>query len=185
MNFIKLNHQHSFSGIEPGNVKVKYGITLNNKFNGIYYSEVKNKSEFIGAFDIIPERYRADFFIVELIATSILPAHTDSDIKATINFYINTGNYTTKFYRIKDSENRRFRIATQTTGSIFFEHQLEMIEAFDADPGDIYLLNVNTPHSVVDNQNTDYSITRTALSLQTHIHDFNAVMEMLKETNSI
>jgi hypothetical protein len=185
MNFVKLNHQHSFHGIEAGDVIIKYGIHVNNKFNGIYYNDVRNKSNFVNAFDIIPERYREDFFLVQLIATSVIPPHTDSEIQATINFYIDTGNYTTKFYKIKDFENRKFHIATQTTGSIFFEHQLDTIEMFDANPKDIYLLNVTVPHSVVTNNNTDSSVTRTALSLQTKKHNFNTVLEMLKETNSI
>jgi hypothetical protein len=186
MNFVKLNHQHSFYGIEAGRVLIKYGIHDNNKFNGIYYNDIRNKYNFINAFDVIPRRYREDFFLVQLIATSVIPPHTDSDTKATINFYIDTGNYTTKFYKFKNKvEASSYKLPTQTDGSIFFEHDLEVVNSFDAEPNDIYLLNVAVPHGVIANSNTNSSVIRNVLSLQTNLHSFDAVLEMLKETNSI
>lgn len=187
MCFTKINHQHHlFFPIERGNIIIEYRDPVIDKPSVIYYNEIENKQRFYDMYKLLPERYHDDFFITEMVISEPVPPHTDSQILTTINFYINTGDCSTIFYKFRDPNNiDYFKLSNQTTGAIFTKDNLDVLGSFVAMPADIYLLDVTVPHSIEHNNKLISSIKRTALCLQSFKYGYDAVLEMLKETNSI
>lgn len=130
-----------------------------------------------GVFYTIPLRYRADFCLSLLKITGPVPPHTDSEVKTSINFYIEPGNYKTTFYTPEPKAVKR-QIENQTNGYIFQHHELANRGSFVAKPGDAYLLGVDRVHDVQG------SGERTLLCLATDKHDFYDVLHMLVETGN-
>ena len=131
-----------------------------------------------GIWFTVPLRYRNDFYLSVAKITDSLPPHTDSQIKTSINFYMNPADYTTTFYTPEPKAVRR-QVENQTDGYIFQEHELANRGSFKAKPGDAYLLGVDRVHSVKG------SGERTLLCLGTDKHDFYDVLNMLVETGNI
>lgn len=130
-----------------------------------------------GVFYTIPLRYRQDFCLSLLKITGSVPPHTDSEVKTSINFYIEPGNYRTTFYTPEPKAVKR-QIENQTNGYIFQPHELANRGSFVARPGDAYLLGVDRVHDVQGDGE------RTLLCLATDKHDFYDVLHMLVETGN-
>jgi len=130
-----------------------------------------------GVFYTIPLRFRADFCLSLLKISGPVPPHTDSEVKTSINFYIEPGNYTTTFYTPEPKAVKR-QIENQTNGYIFQQHELANRGSFKARPGDAYLLGVDRVHDVQG------SGERTLLCLATDKHDLYEVLHMLVETGN-
>ena len=162
-----------------------------NQFNNLKYSQGGQQVSYGGVityydaelsegsvFDTIPKEYRSDFQLSVAKITDALPPHTDSQIKTSINFYIEPADYTTTFYTPEPKAVKR-QVENQTDGYIFQEHELANRGSFKAKPGDAYLLGVDRVHSVKGNGE------RTLLCLATDKHDFYDVLNMLVETGNI
>lgn len=126
----------------------------------------------------IPLRYRSDFCLSLLKISGAVPPHTDSEVKTSINFYIEPGDYVTTFYTPEPKAVKR-QIENQTNGYIFQPHELANRGFFKARPGDAYLLGIDRVHDVQG------SGERTLLCLGTDKHDFYDVLGMLVETENI
>lgn len=131
-----------------------------------------------GVFYTIPLRYRADFCLSLLKITGSVPPHTDSEVKTSINFYVDPGNYRTTFYTPEPKAVKR-QIENQTNGYIFQPHELANRGSFVAKPGDAYLLGVDRVHDVQGEGE------RTLLCLATDKYDFYEVLHMLVETENV
>lgn len=130
-----------------------------------------------GVWFTIPLRYRSDFHLSLLKINGAVPPHTDSEIKTSINFYIEPGDYVTTFYTPEPKAVKR-QIENQTNGYIFQQHELANRGSFVAKPGDAYLLGVDHVHDVQG------SGERTLLCLGTDKHGFYDVLHMLVETGN-
>ena len=130
-----------------------------------------------GVWFTIPLRYRSDFHLSLLKITGPVPPHTDSEVKTSINFYIEPGNYVTTFYTPEPKAVKR-QIENQTNGYIFEQHELANRGSFVAKPGDAYLLGIDHVHDVQG------SGERTLLCLGTDKHGFYDVLHMLVETGN-
>ena len=97
MYFEKLNIKIDTPSYEVGKKELEYGIDINNKFNGLWYSDLKVNEHI----DLIPEKYKSDFYLLFLEANSFILPHSDSGPTAVINFYIETNNCATQFYEVK------------------------------------------------------------------------------------
>lgn len=164
---------------------------LKNKFNNLDYIQGDKQISFGdvityydaelaggGVFFTIPLRYRADFCLSLLKINGPVPPHTDSEVKTSINFYIEPGNYRTTFYTPEPKAVKR-QIENQTNGYIFQPHELANRGSFVARPGDAYLLGVNEVHDVQG------SGERTVMCLATDKYDFYEVLHMLVETGNV
>ncbi len=182
MHFLKLKKTFHDVAYNEGDRFRSYGFELNGKIHGIEYLRLEDidKRPFLS---VIPERYYKDFYLTLMKINAIVPPHTDSNILATINFYIRTDNCLTQFYSFNTDKIESFKLSTQTTGSIFARHCLDDEDSFIADPYDIYLLDVSKPHSVSSVSNS--KVERLAFCLQTMVHNFDAVKMMLEETDSL
>lgn len=178
MYFVKLNKKFDLSEYKETNVFVRYG-RMTDIFRGTQYFNLEKYDSSI--YDVIPERYREDFTACLLKINYNIRAHTDSEITATINFYLETNSFKTSFYSFKSNDHTEIKIANQTNGSVFDFKDLNEERSFVAENGEAWLLDVTKPHSVL----ADEPLTRVALCLQTKKFNYDQVVEMLKETGYI
>ena len=168
--FAKLNRKIFISEYPKGELYISYGDHSRIR----YYKTIRSSE----ALSIIPERYRSKFLLLLVEITNNIPAHTDSGITCNINFYIDSGNYQTNFWKVLDGD-QTYQVANQTNGKVFKPDAVELVDSFFAQAGDVYLLDVTKPHSV---ECDTPGLKRVALSLQTASFTFDEVKEMLKET---
>jgi hypothetical protein len=166
--------KHFFHGLEytKGQEKINYGDLIK------YYETELTQG---GVFNILPLQYRPDFQLSLMEIEGAVPPHTDSEVKTSINFYIEPGDYITTFYSARPGS-KTSQIAGQTTGCIYEMPDLLNRGSFNAMPGDGWVLNVAAIHGVEPKK----EVTRRAvLCLATDKHDFDAVIKMLYETGNV
>jgi len=171
MYFEKLNIKIDTPSYEVGKKELEYGININNKFSGLWYSDLKVNDQI----DLIPEKYKSDFYLLFLEANSFILPHSDSGPTAVINFYIETNNCATQFYEVKDNA-KAYQIENQTDGCVYDLDDLIETESFIAQPGDVYILDVSKVHSVIPLDNNE--INRKAICFSTSSLNFDEVKRM-------
>ena len=173
--FSKLNIQLDSSGWEQLNKQVDFGEVINGKFMGITYYNL-HFPQAAQLYNLVPERFRKDFYLSLLRITDSIPAHTDSHDRAVINFYIQPDGCVTQFYKLLSEQPSLSQIKNMTDGHIFKEAELEKVGEFTAKPNDVYLLNTKAVHSVTS---TKPNLERLAIQLGTGEHSYNDVKDML------
>lgn len=171
MYFKKLDIKIDIPNYEVGKKQLEYGIDIDNKFNGLWYSDLKINEQI----NLIPEKYKSDFYLLFLEANSFILPHSDSGPTAVINFYIETNNCATQFYEIKNNA-EPYKIENQTDGCVYNLDDLIETESFIAQPGDVYILDVSKIHSVIPLDNNE--INRKAICFSTDSLNFNEVKSM-------
>ena len=171
MYFEKLNIKIDTPSYEVGKKELEYGIDINNKFNGLWYSDLKVNEHI----DLIPEKYKSDFYLLFLEANSYILPHSDSGPTAVINFYIETNNCATQFYEIKNNA-EPYQIENQTDGCVYNLDDLIETKSFIAQPGDVYILDVSKVHSVIPLDNNE--INHKAICFSTNSLNFDEVKRM-------
>lgn len=112
---------------------------------GYYHVDFSKKQELL---NLIPEKYHKDISITLMKINTEIPPHTDSGIKSTINFYIQTSDCLTQFYKLDADKPKIKQIKNQSDGVIYNENDLIRTTSFLASPGEAWLLDVSKPHSV-------------------------------------
>lgn len=187
MNFMKLKQNLDISDYVVNETFISYGFTDDTKFKGVKYSKTDTsfKSKI---FSLIPGEYQQYFNTSVMEINWTIPPHTDSDITATINCYVKTGNCTTHFYKLKseitEPKTPAWKPASQTTGRMFSLDDLDEVDKFDANPGEIYLLDVSKPHSVRRPPDVVY-VDRVAICLQSKKFNFNETIKLLEATGNL
>lgn len=184
MNFMKLKNNLDIGqySIHETHVSYGYGAIRDGTFKGIKYSVVKTGIR-QKLFELIPEQHRCHFDILAMQVNVKIPPHTDSIITATINFYIKTDNCLTQFYSLNTIKPKTKQIENQTTGYLFKIEDLEEVDNFIAKPGEIWVLDVSKPHSVLPS--AVGPIDRVALCLQSSKFNFDETIELLKTTGNL
>ena len=178
--FRKLISNINLGQVLPSHLHIRYGRQGDDGvFRGIQYHVADGDVENI--YQIIPERYRQDFNTLVMSINRDVPPHTDSGILASINLYVAAGNCETVFYAPKaDGKVVTEQIANQTNGAIFDINCLDAVSKFTAKDGEAYILDVTHPHGVFNLANI--AVQQRAVVLQTRIHSYDRVCEMLLET---
>ena len=171
MYFKKLALEIDIPSYEIGERIIEYGMDVDNKFNGLWYSDLKINMHI----NAVPKKHQLDFYPLFLEANSYILPHFDSGANAVINFYIETDNCKTQFYEIKNNA-KPYQIKNQTNGCIYNLDDLIETESFIAQPGDVYILNVSKVHSVIPLNNTE--INRKAICFSTDSLTFDEVEMM-------
>jgi hypothetical protein len=117
-NFIKLKNKFIISDYSVQQLRVGYGKKDNDKFKGIWYSDVEYQNKDT-IFDSIPARFRPYFAMRVMEVNTRIPPHTDSRIVSTINFYIKTDQCLTQFYKFKSENPTTTQVENQTDGFLF------------------------------------------------------------------
>jgi hypothetical protein len=178
MMFLKLDRKFFIDSYTEEDEYISYGKTINGHFKGIRYlkSSIKNLNEIL---EIIPTENRKDFSVSLMKVTAQVPPHTDSQSATVINLYIKAQDDITQFYSPKVKNPTVYQIPNQTNGVMFDIKDLEPTDQFVANSGDIYVLDVTKPHSVISRSNTD----RIAVGLSTYL-PFTTVIELLEKQGS-
>lgn len=103
-----------------------------------------------------------------------VPPHTDIVDKVNINFYIETGNYTTTFYTSRDGSTQ-LTYADHGDGHVYNPDDLTPMDSFVAQPGDVYILNGKVIHGV---DSVD-CLPRRFLQVSTNVLEYNQVLDIL------
>ena len=180
MFFSKLTKEITVGDLSPEHLHIRYGRPgADGVFRGIQYHTAAGDVSSI--YQVIPEKYRMDFSPLLMSINRDVPPHTDSGILATINLYVTSGNCETVFYRPKPEGGViAEKLPNQTNGAIFDINSLDRAASFMATDGESYILDVTHPHGVYNR--SPVPVTRRALALQTRLHKYDDVCNMLVET---
>jgi hypothetical protein len=160
--FKKLNLLHDLTFFS-GALMQRYGGDTGHGWQGIsYYSA--NQSVVDKVLLTLPADYRSKFNVSLMIINQMeLPAHTDDNILVSVNFYIETADAITKFYKVKTGQQAKtIKLENQDDGAIFDADCLDLVGEFKANKNEVWVLDVKKPHSVSCSTNS----TRTAYCLQ-------------------
>jgi hypothetical protein len=169
--FMKLNRQFNGISYSVGDMEVSYAGIIG------YFSVNDLK---VDLFKVIPESYRSSFSVSEMKIVDSVPPHTDSDVKAVVNFYLQPNNYKTVFF---GGNSPAYQVPNQTNGQVFYRENLVELDSFVAKNGEAFCLDVTTPHAL--DSLDDVPKERIALCLSTHDYDFDQVCNMLCDTGYI
>jgi hypothetical protein len=155
-------------------VRGRYGVKdENGKFIGISYYDVEDEVEQVLLKELIPEQFKTQFRASFMVINSkYIPPHKDDDITMVINYYTQTSNATTTFWKQANSKTQSFG----KSGSVYDECDLTQTSSFKADQNDVWALNVMEIHSVRSEGDL-----RTAYCLQSETVTFD---EFLKKTQT-
>jgi len=175
--FHKLKHKFDPKPFNILESRIRFGEQIEGLFKGIEYFNIDH-SDTNSLFQVVPNQYRQNFCLTLMKINTIIPPHTDTGILVTINFYIETNNCITQFYKFK-GEPKKYQIENQKEGFIFDENDLIKTKSFIAEQYDAWVLDVSQPHSVSDGNN------RIAFSLGTNTYNYDDVCNMLYETGNL
>jgi hypothetical protein len=174
-----LTQKHNLQTKNENEILVRYGGTIGGKFYGYTTYNVDSKTGDM-LLKIIPKVYRKDFepSLISINIENVIP-HTDTEIKATINFYVDTADGVTSFHKVKDGIAPYIeKLPNQTDGALYQEKDLDKIGSFKANYGDIYVLDVKQIHSVKCKPNA----IRTAYCLKSYTYNYEDVLNILRGT---
>jgi hypothetical protein len=179
--FVKLNKQFEKPlFIVSGDLNTFSGVDDNGKQIGVFYKSIFSPDK-DKVYKVVPKKYWPDFDMTLMTINHKCPPHIDNNIISSINFYIETHNYKTVFYKNKDTidDSKIWRLDNQTDGCMFNYDVVEETGSFIAQPNDIWLLDVKKIHSV---EPLGEMKIRKAITLATNKHKFEDVCNMMKET---
>jgi hypothetical protein len=162
MFFSKLNLSADINDFKIGGLVSSFKLNKGDEFKGTAYHTVNNNDHL---FNLIPYQIRPFFSLKHLKINCAIWPHIDHGPKTSINIYLKTNNCKTTFYSFIDpSEIRTVPLN---------RNNLKETDSFIAKDGDIWLLDISTPHSVelLDNNFTE----RIAFCFHSHLR-FNDVL---------
>ena len=177
--FELLPNKHTLQTKNENEILVRYGGTIGGQFYG-YTTYKIDKQTSDKLLEIIPKVYKKDFepALISINIENVIP-HTDTNIKAVINFYVDTAEGVTSFHKIKEGIAPYIeKLPNQTDGALYQEKDLDVVGRFKAEYGDIYVLDVKQIHSVKCKPNA----IRTAYCLKSYIHSYDDVLKIVKGT---
>lgn len=167
--------------IDIGKITNYFGSTDPNQdmqnFQGVIYRQILSGHEKF--LKLVPESTWPNWSVSHMTITDLAPPHIDNKITSNINFYINTDNCQTKFYKPLVEQLDTQKLSTQTNGRLYDPQQLDTVGSFTAQDGDVYLLDITKIHSVeaVNKQN----FNRTAVSMHS-FYSYSQVIKLLEDT---
>lgn len=147
---------------------------LDNNGHKIQYSNVYSQylDNFIASLGDYSKHFYSSFVSIE----TNVPPHTDIVDRVNINFYIETGNYKTTFYKSNEG-NSKFTYADHGDGYAYRIEELEEIDSFVAKPGDVYILNGKIIHGVSSAE----CLPRKFLQVSANDLEYDQVLEILNK----
>lgn len=191
--FTKLNKKfdHSYYKVTTRHIDFLMPSYSTGELRGTYYDNIEliDKEKYL---QIFPKKYWGDFMVTLLTIDTFIPPHTDSNVTASINFYIETHNCHTIFFSPKENTVEGYKgTDTQTNGKLYKLDDLIQIGDFLAEPGDCYVFDPNIIHAVGPKKLSDTIIklsptkSRKAISLVTNLYSYEEVLEMCRETGNL
>jgi hypothetical protein len=154
-----------------------YGRDTISGKRGLMYNRLDDANNHL--FQFIPEEFRQHFYLTFMrINIQYVRPHTDSNIKVTINFYLETNKCKTTFYSFNKPDVTEDKLAMQTNGRIYLMGDLTPEKSFVAKDNEVWILDVTKPHSVIALETTDKD--RTAFCLQSEIVSYEDTVKMFR-----
>ena len=122
--------------------------------------------------------YSKHFYSSYVNIETNVPPHTDIVDSVSLNFYMETGGYQTTFYSSKDGSTKQ-TYADHGDGHVYQLDQLDVLDSFIANPGDVYLLNGKVIHGV--SSLTSTKLPRKFLQVSTNDLDYDQVLDILRK----
>jgi hypothetical protein len=172
--FVKFKKKHNLKiPLELGTLGPKFGVYKETGYQ-MFDGDVEVQRQLLK--EIIPEKYLEYFDCrFAVINSKVIVPHIDERLLA-INFYIQTADATTSFYKIKDLT-APIKYIKGTKTSWYHEEELEFIDSFHANPGDIWMLDTSQIHGVVCSSPVD----RIAYTMDTLTITFKELKEILSD----
>jgi hypothetical protein len=153
-----------------------YGRETVSGLQGLMYYKLDESNDHL--FEFIPKELRQHFYLTFMrINIQYVRPHTDSNIKVTINFYLDTNNCKTTFYSFNKDRVVEDRLSSQTNGRIYMMGDLLPEKSFIAKDNEVWILDVTKPHSVIALDSTIRD--RTAFCLQSEIVSYEDTLSLL------
>lgn len=176
--FIKIKTNYCVKEFVQHDMSTFFTQKIDNVDRGLFYYNATLSEDDVSTF--IPKEYRNGYEVVSMFANSYLPPHTDSHILSTINIYTQPSNCRTVFYKLKEGNNpTTYKLQHQSNGEIFDINDLEEIDSFVAEEGDVYLMDVTLPHSVIPL--TSDEVNRIAIKIQSLSYTYDETVKMITE----
>ena len=173
-------------------LKIAHTITLNDIVYGKnlhnHYDEVSTKK--VCSFFELDENIRNQIYsyvpvefhdcLVDLMvleAAHMVP-HIDQDSNTNVNFYFSTGSAKTVFYKPNNNAKIQQLLSQHGKGNWIDVEQVSEVSRFIAEPGDIYILNVDSYHNVIEKNNED----RIVITLHS-TKKYDEVVKLFSEHN--
>lgn len=180
MNFLHLgNIANDLPSFSSDIRLIQFGEVVNGEFQGIAYHRARIAAS-ASLSRIVPNWALQAMEHTVMTINREVPPHIDNAISCVVNIYIETSNCLTQFYQ-PSSNASSFRIENQTNGCIYNHRDLEPVDSFVAERGDIYILDVSKPHAVWAQGNGE--IKRTALCYQIRGLSFDDVVKAIQSFN--
>lgn len=140
----------------------------------IQYFNVTSRyiDDFIAGFGPHSPHFHTSYVNVE----TAVPPHTDIVDRVSINFYIETGDYHTRFY-CGDDHITGQTYADHGDGHVYNLDELQELTSFVAVPGDVYLLDGKCIHAVTGTGHQ----ARKFIQVSSTDLEYEQVLNMLNE----
>ena len=145
-NFLNLSYEDAVSlrgDISYSQYKTSSGLLL--EYLNISDMDLLRKAHIKRCFSIRPDRVR----YTSITGTGLLTPHVDHhNTSVTLNYYFDEDGEITDFYRKKDDNVTTTRYADREESNLYNINDVERVDGFTANKGDVYLLDVTKIHSV-------------------------------------
>lgn len=178
----KLNIDFPIFSHQFGPVHNFYGQDTVLGKRGILYYRLDASNDHL--FQFLPEKIRPYFYLTFMrINIKYVRPHTDSNIKVTINFYLDSNNCKTTFYSFNKDGVIGNKLPSQTNGRTYLIGDLFPEKSFIAKDNDVWILDVTKPHSVValDSNIKD----RSAFCLQSEVVSYEDALASLIQAGKL
>ena len=163
-----------------GEITDRYGIEENGKFIGVthgkfYLQDKKSQQSLKSLLNIIPENKRHLFHESYMSSNYTIYPHIDDGINSVVNIYVKADGGITTFHKKKLDNANDIRNQLGKLEEVLEFKDVEDICSFQAEVGDVYIVNTNTLHSVKQNKEE-----RLVISMQSNLH-IDEVVDIFKE----
>jgi hypothetical protein len=159
--------------------------TLSNKYPGtepgmeLRYYYVNNYKLFYEKLPMFIKLLPDIILIAEINGPGHLGAHRDHGTKCVLNWYVESNNDRTFFYKEKLNA-KPFVAEGETVANIYSLDEVEIVDTFTAKDNEMYLLNVSEIHSVLS---TNKGVRRF-VNLAWRNADYNTILQRIR-TNGL
>lgn len=172
---LKTTHNITLNDIVYGKNLHNHYDTINNKKVSFFELGDNIQKQICSYVPVELHDCKVDVMVLEV--NNMVP-HIDQDYNTNINFYFSTGSAKTVFYKPNDNA-KTYQLPSQHgKGKSIDINQVSEIARFVAEPRDIYILDVNSYHNVIEKNNED----RIVITLHS-TKKYDEVVKLFSEYN--
>jgi hypothetical protein len=161
---------------------IVYGKNLHNHYNNFTNKKISffelNENIRKQIYSYVPVEFHDCIIDVMVQEANDMVPHIDQDFNTNVNFYFSTGSAKTVFYKPHDNV-KTYQLPSQHgKGRSIDVNQVSEIARFIAEPRDIYILDVDSYHNVIEKNDED----RIVITLHS-TKNYDEVVKLFSEYN--